>query len=239
MTTETPRPPVNPSLVFLLDVDNTLLDNDRLKHDIDSGLRRMVGDQATDRFWEIYEQVRQERDVVDYPLTVQRWAAERQDQTLGSQVRDYLDGLPFRDYLYPHVFEVIDHLKECGTPVILSDGDQVFQRRKIHNSGLDSAVDGNVLIYVHKEAELNDVFDRYPAGRYVVVDDKPRILSALERDCPTEFTTIMVMQGHYAKAGEYAPLPDVEVSSIADLRSFTCAEFVEPRARSGTAPERR
>jgi len=209
-----------PALVFLLDVDNTLLDNDRLKRDIDVHLRTLLGDEGAEGFWATYEQVRHEQDVVDYPLTVKRWDDENHDPQRAKQIAQFLDSIPFGDYLYPHAMDAIAHMKSFGTVVILSDGDQVFQRRKIKNSGLEAAVDDNVLIYVHKEDELSDVFSRYPANHYVVVDDKPRILSSLERDCPTQFSTIMVMQGHYAREGEYSPEPDIEVASIGQLRDF-------------------
>lgn len=215
------------SLVFLLDVDNTLLDNDRLKEDLAEKLQQMLGSERAARFWDLYEEVRRERDYVDYPHTIERWAEEYRDSTMGRRLTELLDNWPFADYVYPHVFETIDHLKSLGTVAILSDGDSVFQPRKIANSGLQKAVDGNVLIYVHKELELPGVFARYPADHYVVVDDKARILSVLERECPSEFTTVLVLQGKYAHPDEYSPRADIVVSRIGDLRTFTREQLVE------------
>ena len=217
----TPGPPADKErVVFLLDVDNTLLDNDRLKEHIDTEVVALVGPERARRFWELYEIVRHERDVVDYLETVRRWVVELDDPAGGERLMHMLERLPFRDFLFPHVFATIDHLWTMGIVAILSDGDQTFQRLKIRDSGLEKAVRGNVLITVHKEQELPEVFRLYPAAHYVVVDDKPGILAALERDCPTTFTTILVMQGRYATASEFDPKPDYVVSRIGDVRSF-------------------
>src|SRR4051812_13368384 len=179
------------SLVFLLDVDNTLLDNDQLKSDLADRVRELAGPARAERFWQIYEAVRKEQDFVDYPLTARRWAGQDGDPELGKQIEQLLNDVPFTSYLYPHVLEVLAYLRSFGTVVILSDGDTVFQPYKIRCSGLEDAVEGNVLVYVHKEDELPEVFARFPADHYVVVDDKPRIISALEACCPSTFTTIL------------------------------------------------
>lgn len=213
-------------LVFLLDVDNTLLDNDALKAYIGRQIESLVGARLAQRFWVLYEEVRQERDFVDYPETLARFVREQVEAAKPEQLRELFEALPFAEFVYPGVMETLQHLRSLGTAVILSDGDQVFQPRKIRRSGLEAAVGGNVLIYVHKEHELVHVFARYPADHYVVVDDKPRILSRLEEDCPSTFTTIFVLQGHYAREGEYSPAPDITIHRIAELSSFSRAQFL-------------
>src|SRR5947209_8857754 len=218
--------PADKRLVFLLDVDNTLLDNDALKADIGKRVEALVGPELAQRFWVLYEEVRQERDFVDYPETLVRFIHEQGEAAKPEQLREIFESVPFVDFVYPGVPDTLQQLHSLGTPVILSDGDQVFQPRKIRSSGLEAAVDGNVLIYVHKEHELAHVFARYPADHYVVVDDKARILSSLEEDCPTTFTTIFVLQGHYALEGEYRPTPDITIDHIADLSSFTRSQFL-------------
>lgn len=219
-------------IVFLLDVDNTLLDNDRLKADIGSRLQAALGNEGAERFWQLYEEVRQQEDFVDYPQTVKLYVEGSSDPSVEAKLMAIMNEIDFRSYLYPHVIETLEHLGSLGTTAILSDGDSVFQPRKIRESGLEEAVHGNVLIYIHKEAELPEVFERLPADHYVMVDDKPRILAALELCCPTTFTTVLVCQGKYAKIGEYHPDPDFVVPHIADLRGFTRSAFLE-----GAAPE--
>lgn len=229
-TSRPSRSNVSPDLVFLLDVDNTLLDNDRLKNDLAEAIQREIGPDRAKRFWELYEEVRAERDFVDYPTTVARLVDESHEAELGPRLTNLLDDWPFRTYLYPRVMETIEHLKTLGPVVILSDGDSVFQPLKIKESGLEAAVGGKVLVYVHKEEELPQVFARYPAEHYVVVDDKPRIIAALEQHCPSEFTTILVLQGKYAQDDEYWPKADWTVPRVGDLRSFTREQFLTSRA---------
>jgi FMN phosphatase YigB (HAD superfamily) len=214
------------SLVFLLDVDNTLLDNDRLKDDLAGRLREIIGVQQAERFWEIYEQVRGEQGFVDYPRTVRLLAQETRNPGLQTMLMQLLDTWDFRSYLYPHTLDTIAYLESLGTAVILSDGDSVFQPLKIKRSGLSDAVDGRVLVYVHKENELPAVFSLYPADHYVAVDDKPRIVSSLEKACPATFTTILVKQGKYADAGPFSPPPDYVVGEIGDLRYFSRQQFL-------------
>ena len=204
-------------LVFLLDVDNTLLDNDALKAEIGSRIRALVGRELADRFWDLYEEVRQEKDYVDYPETVSRFIGQYGAAARGAELRAIFDSLPFSRFLYPGVLETIRHLWTLGTVAILSDGDPVFQPQKIKKSGLEDAVKGNVMIFVHKELQLSDVFARYPANHYVIVDDKARILSWLEAKAPATFTTVFVLQGHYAQEGEFQPPPDIAIAHISDL----------------------
>jgi len=214
------------SIVFLLDVDNTLLDNDRLKEDLQRRFLALLGQERSDRFWQIYEEVRRDEDFVDYPLTFKRMAEEQDDPELRTSLETVLEGLHFSSYLYPDVLGMLAYLRTLGTPVILSDGDHVFQPYKIRHSGLERAVDGHVLIYVHKEQELSSVFEHFPAGHYVAVDDKPRILAALERECPTTFTTVLVLQGKYAVQGPSSPAPDYVIDRIGALHSFSKEQFL-------------
>ena len=218
--------PGTPDLAFLLDVDNTLLDNDALKVEIGRRIERLVGAQLASRFWTLYEAVREERDVVDYPRTVDRFLAENGSAVTPEALRDVFATLRFSAFLYPGALAAIRYLHTLGTVVILSDGDQVFQPEKIRQSGLADAVGGNVLIYVHKELELPQVFARYPARHYVMVDDKPRILAALEDDRPSFITTVFVLQGHYATEGKYQPSPDFVIRQIADLTGLSKEQFL-------------
>jgi FMN phosphatase YigB (HAD superfamily) len=212
-------------LVFLLDVDNTLLDHDRLKADLADRLQDMLGPDRAEAFWRVYEDVRKASDYVDYPTTVKEWIRAFNDPATGEQLQALIDGIDFQSYVYPHVFETLGHLRDLGKAVILSDGDQVFQPLKIRNSGIEAAVDG-VLIFVHKELELSTVFETFPAGHYVMIDDKPRILAALERECPTTFTTVFVLQGKYAVPDQFKPGPDIVVERIGDVRTLTRDQFL-------------
>jgi FMN phosphatase YigB (HAD superfamily) len=214
-------------LAFLLDVDNTLLDNDALKAEIGHRIEALVGPEPARRFWVLYEEVRQEQDFVDYPETLRRFVHEYWELAKPQQLQEIFDSLPFSSFLYPGVLETLEHLRSLGTAVILSDGDQVFQPLKIRRSGLEDAVGANVLIYVHKEHELPRVFARYPADHYVVVDDKSRILSALEQDNPSTFITVFVLQGHYAHEGATEPAPDFVIHHISELCSFTKERFLQ------------
>ena len=223
--------PETPDLAFLLDVDNTLLDNDALKEEIGKRIERLVGADLAARFWTLYEEVRSDGEVVDYPRTVERFLAEDGSEVPPDALHAVFSTLEFSSFLYPGALRAIHHLRQLGTVVVLSDGDQVFQREKIRKSGLADAVDGNVLIYVHKELELPHVFARYPAGHYVMVDDKPRILAALETDRPSVITTIFVLQGHYAIEGTYQPSPDIVIHHIADLTGLTKEQFLLGRVR--------
>lgn len=222
------------SIVFLLDVDNTLLDNDRLKEDLADRIRREIGPERANRFWELYEQVRSEKDYVDFPTTLLRFAQEIGEED-AQVVTELVESIPFSDYLYPHVLDTISYLDTLGEAVILSDGDPVFQPYKIRQSGLEDAVHGRVLIYVHKEDALPDVFAAYPADHYVAVDDKPKIVSALEACCPSTFTTVLVLQGKYARPEEAHPSPDYIIEHIGDLRSYSLDQFLEPGRRRTAA----
>ncbi|MGH2447837.1 MAG: HAD family hydrolase [Chloroflexota bacterium] len=231
----TKRTKARGSLVFLVDVDNTLLDNDKLKHDLAVKIKSMLGAQRAARFWQLYEQVRLQQDFVNYPATVEAWVSEFKDPAKGEKLTAALADWPFDRYLYPHAIDTLDYLKTMGSVVLLSDGDSVFQPLKIEKSGLQAAVDNNVLVYVHKEQEMGEVTKRFPADRYVMVDDKPRILSALGRSCSGDVTTVLVRQGKYAsKLGLYSH-PDYIVRHIGDLRDFTREQFLSPQAPEAAA----
>jgi FMN phosphatase YigB (HAD superfamily) len=223
---------VTAGLVCLLDVDNTLLDNDRVTADLKRFLEGEIGARRTARYWELFEQRRQELGYADYLGTLQRYRDEYPRDPHVLHLSPYLIDYPFANRLYPESLDVIERLKELGQVAILSDGDVVFQPRKVDRSGLTAAVEDNVLIYVHKEHELDDVETRFPASHYVVVDDKLRILAAIKRVWGDRVTTVFPRQGHYAYdpailAAE--PPADITVARIGDLLR------IEPEALMGTA----
>jgi FMN phosphatase YigB (HAD superfamily) len=217
------------SLVYLLDVDNTLLDNDRVTADLKHFLEVEVGPDKTRRYWEIFEDLRNELGYADYLGALQRYRVEDPRDPHVLHLSQYLIDYPFANRLYPESLDVIDRFKETGEVVILSDGDVVFQPRKVERSGLWSAVDGNVLIYVHKEHELEDVEARFPADHYVVVDDKLRILAALKKVWRERLTTVFPRQGHYAHdpavLAAYPPA-DITVERIGDLLRLPPERFL-------------
>jgi FMN phosphatase YigB (HAD superfamily) len=210
-------------VVFLFDVDNTLLDNDRVTADLRRHLEREVGHERSLHYWNLFEQLREELGYADYLGALQRYRGEYPRDPHLLTVSRFLINYPFANRLYPDSLDVLDRAKSWGTAVILSDGDVVFQPRKIDRSGLFEAVDGNVLIYVHKERELEDVASRYPAARYVLVDDKLRILSAIKSSWGSRVTTVFPRQGHYARDPEalakYRPA-DVAIDRIGDLLGY-------------------
>ena len=213
-------------VVFLVDVDNTLLDNDRVISDLMRHLENHVGHERQQRYWVLFEQLRTELGYADYLGALQRYRLEYPRDPHLLTVSRFLINYPFANRLYPDSLDVLDRAKSWGTAAILSDGDVVFQPRKIDRSGLFEAVDGNVLIYVHKERELEDVASRYPAGRYVLVDDKLRILSAIKSAWGGRVTTVFPRQGHYANDSEILakyPPADVSIDRIGDLLEFDLA----------------
>ncbi|NGZ08422.1 MAG: HAD family hydrolase [Nitrospira sp. LK70] len=207
-------------IVFLFDVDNTLLDNDRVTEDLQQYLECEVGRERQKRYWTIFEQLRVELGYADYLGALQRYRTEYPRDPHLLTVSHFLINYPFADRLYPSALAVIDHVTRWGTAVILSDGDVVFQPRKVERSGLFKAVQGRVLIYIHKERELDDVEQRYPAGHYLLIDDKLRILSAVKTRWGSRVTTVFPRQGHYALDRQtLAPFPqaDVTIDRIGDL----------------------
>jgi len=206
--------------VFLFDVDNTLLDNDRVTADLKHQLEREVGHERQERYWVIFEELRAELGYADYLGALQRYRTIYPRDPHVLTVSHFLLHYPFADRLFPDSLEAVDYVKQFGTPVILTDGDVVFQPHKIHDSGLFDAFDGAVLIYIHKEVELEDVEKRYPADHYVLIDDKIRILTAVKSIWNERVTTIFVRQGHYAldeKAVSEYPPADLTIERIGDL----------------------
>ncbi|MGA8259051.1 MAG: HAD family hydrolase [Arenicellales bacterium] len=206
--------------LFLLDVDNTLLDNDRIVADLNEHLGHAFGDESRDRYWEIFEVLRAELGYADYLGALQRYRVDVMNDPRLLMMSSFLVGYPFALCLYPGALEAVAYLRRWGPTVILSDGDVVFQPRKIQVSGLWSVVDGRVLIYVHKEQMLSDVERRYPACHYVMVDDKLRILAAMKEVWGDRVTTVFPRQGHYAHdPGNIAAYPpaDITVERIGDL----------------------
>jgi len=208
------------ALVFLLDVDNTLLDSDRVIADLMRYLDQTVGPKCRDDYWKIFDRLRAELGYADYLGALQTYRAEHPRDPHLLKISSFLINYPFANRLFPNSLDVVDRLKRWGSTVILTDGDVVFQPRKIERSGLMDAVDGNVLIYVHKELEIADVEARYPAERYVVIDDKLRLLDAFKRAWGSHVTTVFPRQGHYAHDPEILrryPPADLAVERIGDL----------------------
>ncbi len=207
-------------IVYLLDVDNTLLDNDRVVADLMRHLDRVVGHESEQQDRSIFDRLRAELGYADYLGALQSYCAAQPRDLNILKVSSFLVNYPFANRLFPNSLDVIDRLNAWGPSVILSDGDVVFQPRKIERSGLQEAVDGRVLIYVHKELELDDVERRYPADHYVIVDDKLRLLAALKSWWGNRVTTIFPRQGHYAHDPEILrqyPPADITVERIGDL----------------------
>jgi phosphoglycolate phosphatase-like HAD superfamily hydrolase len=206
-------------VVFLFDVDNTLLDNDRVSADLRRHLESEVGAERQERYWAIFEELRKELGYADYLGALQRYRVEHPRDPHLLTVSHFLVNYPFANRLFPGALDAVEHARQWGPAVVLSDGDVVFQPRKVERSGIGEVVDG-VLIYIHKEEELDDVEARYPAAHYVLVDDKLRILTAIKRSWAGRVTTVFVRQGHYAtdpKALATYPPADVSLERIGDL----------------------
>jgi FMN phosphatase YigB (HAD superfamily) len=212
------------SIVFLVDVDDTLLENDRIQDDLQAHMEREFGRECRDRFWAIQKQLFQELGYRDYLGAFQRFRVEHPYERHLVTAANYLVDYPFADRLYAGALEVLRKLRTWGRTVILSDGDVVFQPRKVERSGIFKAVEGHVLIYVHKEEALADVERRYPADHYVMVDDKLRILAALKKTWGERVTTVFPRQGKFANdpkaLGTYPNAADVTVDRIGDLLDY-------------------
>ena len=215
--------------VFLIDVDNTLLDNDRAKADVAAVIRALVGADRAERFWSLYEEVRNDRGVVDYPETLRRFRRAFPDETHLGDVDRAVGDVPFERYLYPRTLDVIARLWEIGEPAILSDGDRVYQPMKIARSGLLLAVRGNVLVYEHKEDHLAEMQRRFPAERYVHIDDKAALLARTKESLGDRVTTVHVRQGRYADEDASGPSPDLVLARIADVMSIPLIRLLGPR----------
>ena len=216
-------------IVFLLDVDNTLLDNDRLRSDLRCHLSQEFGAESQDRYNTLLEELRDELGYVDYLGAMQRYRLEHMSDPRLLLMSNYLMEYPFADLLYPNALKTIAHLRTWGKTVILSDGDVIFQPRKIQRSGLWDAVNGRVLIYIHKEQMLDDVAQQYPAKHYVMVDDKLRILASMKNSWGDKLTTVFPRQGHYAldpdNIAAYAPA-DISLEHIADLMDLDFSKML-------------
>jgi FMN phosphatase YigB (HAD superfamily) len=222
-------------IVFLLDVDNTLLDNDAVTEDLRRHLTKTVGEERQLKYFEIFEQLRVELGYADYLGALQRFRLAHPHEVHLVEMSLWLVDYPFEQRLYPGALDVVDHLSRLGLPVVLTDGDVVFQPRKIERSGIRRAVGGRVLLYVHKEHELDDVSRRFSAEHYVLVDDKLRILAAVKAVWGNKVTTVFPRQGHYAHDPwilASAPPADVQVDRIAELLTFDLEALTRARRRS-------
>jgi FMN phosphatase YigB (HAD superfamily) len=209
-------------VVFLIDVDNTLLDNDRVAADLKRHLTHAVGAERQERYWAIFEQLRTELGYADYLGALQRYRVEHPHEAHLLEAARYLVHYPFANRLYPGSLDAIEYLSGFGTTVILTDGDVVFQPLKIERSGIFEAVDGRVLLYIHKEQELKEVERLYPAEHYVLVDDKIRILTTVKKLWGKRLTTVFPLQGHYAMASDVKDYPqaDITIKRISDLVGY-------------------
>ena len=216
-------------VVFLFDVDNTLLDNDCVAADLQRHLASEIGAEGVQEYWQIFEQLRTDLGYADYLGGLQRYRTKHPHAQQLLCLSDFLINYPFAERLFPDALAVIEHVQQWGPAVILSDGDVVFQPLKIRRSGIANAVAGRVLIYVHKEQELADVEQRYPAEHYVLVDDKLRILAAVKKFWGSRVTTVFVRQGHYAvdpKVLASYPPADISIGRIGDLLQYRLPELL-------------
>jgi FMN phosphatase YigB (HAD superfamily) len=215
-------------IVFLFDCDNTLLDNDAVHDDLDARLRADFGTEGAERYWRIFESLRAELGYADYLGAMQGFRLELPHDPRVLQLAGFLLDYPFASRLYPGALEVVKHCRAWGLTVVLSDGDAVYQPRKLQRAGISAAVEDRVLIYVHKERMLDDLGSRYPARRYVMVDDKLRILAAMKSVLGDNLFTVFPRQGHYAHdAAALAGLPaaDLTVEHIGDLTTYDFARL--------------
>ena len=229
--------PETDKIVFLFDVDNTLLDNDGVQDHLRRHFTETYGARACERYWAIFEELRSELGYADYLGALERYRIEALHDPRILKIANWLVDYPFAERLYPGALAAVQHAARHGTPVILSDGDAVFQPRKVERSGLWRAFADQVLIYIHKEQELADVERLYPANHYVLIDDKLRILDAVKKQWGERVTTIFPRQGHYAldpaAIAQYPPA-DITIESIVELQQQGAAEFRSTSARAGS-----
>jgi FMN phosphatase YigB (HAD superfamily) len=219
-------------VVFLVDVDNTLINNDRIQEDLKRHIERKFGSEYRDRFWAIQEKLFEELGYRDYLGALQRFRVENPYEPHLVTAATFLVDYPFANRLYPEALDVLERLRQWGQTVILSDGDVVFQPRKVERSGIFEAVDGHVLIYIHKEESLEDVVRRYPAEHYVMVDDKLRILTAIKKHWGARVTTVFPKQGQFAYDPQVLasyPPADITVDRIGSLLEMDLAHLLESR----------
>ena len=222
-------------IVFLVDVDDTLLANDRIQDDIQRHLEREYGTEARERYWAIQEELFAQLGYRDYLGALQRYRVEHPYQPHLNLMASFLVDYPFANRLYPGALDVLERFRGWGPTVILTDGDVVFQPRKVERSGIFEAVEGKVLIYIHKELALADVERRYPAEHYVLVDDKLRILAAVKDTWGRRVTTVFVRQGKFAldpKIVAASPPADRTVGRISDLLDYDLADLISEKAQN-------
>ena len=223
--------------VFLLDVDNTLLDNDRFGADLGARLEQAFGAAERQRYWAIYDALRDKLGYADYLGALQEFRSGLDESQELLQMSAFMLEYPFTSRLYPRALDAIKYLRTLGLPVVLSDGDVVFQPRKVQRSGIWDAVEGRVLIYLHKERMLDAMQRRFPAPHYVMVDDKPQLLAAMKRVLGDKLTTVFVRQGHYAvESADKAidPSPDITIGAIADLLDAERSHYFVTSARNAS-----
>jgi FMN phosphatase YigB (HAD superfamily) len=211
-------------VAFLFDVDNTLIDNDRVKAELTAGIERVAGKALGDRFWKLYEEVRRERDYVDMPATLARFGEAASNPAAHAEVSTLVMTYPFETALYPDALQVLGHVQSVGPAAIVTDGDPVYQPAKIERAGLTAAVEGRVFVYSHKEHHLLEVQAALPAHRYVLVDDKLSILADVE-DMHGHVVTVHVRQGHYADVTDGFPPADRSLERIGDLADVDLETF--------------
>ncbi|HVO64639.1 MAG TPA: HAD family hydrolase [Terriglobales bacterium] len=225
----------NSPIVFLVDVDDTLLANDKIQDDLQKHLEKEYGPECRERYWAIQEELMQELGYRDYLGALQRYRMEHPFDVRLLAMSSYLVDYPFANRLYPGALDVLERLRSWGQTVILSDGDVVFQPRKVERAGIADAVEGHVLIYIHKENALDDVRERYPAQHYVLIDDKLRILTAVKRAWADRVTTVFVKQGKFARDSATVaanPAADVSIERISDLLDMDLSAVVGANAQS-------
>ena len=220
---------LNTPVVFLFDVDNTLLDNDRVAADLKRYLNREVGPACAERYWAIFEELRAELGYADYLGALQRFRIQHPRDLRTLAASSYLINYPFANRLLPGSLDAIEHVSQWGPAVIFSDGDVVFQPRKVERAGLFEAVAGRVLIYIHKEHDLDDVAERHAADHYVLIDDKIRILTAVKKAWGARVTTVFPRQGYYAHAADVGSYPpaDLTIERIGDLLNYGLPALLE------------
>ena len=229
-------PAFHSRVVFLFDVDNTLLDNDHVAADLKKYLNREFGQVCEEQYWAIFEELRAELGYADYLGALQRLRIQKPREIRLLAASSYMIDYPFANRLLPGALDAIEHVSQWGPAVIFSDGDVVFQPRKVERAGLFDAVDGRVLIYIHKENELDDVIQRWPADHYVLIDDKVRILTAVKKIWGARLTTVFPRQGHYAHAADVASYPpaDISIERIGDLLKYDLAALLGTARTGGT-----
>jgi FMN phosphatase YigB (HAD superfamily) len=226
-------------VVFLVDCDNTLLDNDRVQDDLRDHLEREFGPASRDRYWAIFQELRQELQYADYLGALQRYRVENVDDSRLLLMSSFLLDYPFASRLFPGALDVLRHLRTLGTTAILSDGDVVFQPRKIQRSGIWAAVEGRVVVSIHKERILDTIAERYPARHYVMIDDKLHLLTMIKQVWGDRVTTVFPRQGHYAHDPDVLgahPAADVTVERIGDLLTYDLPTFLGTRTPTPPRP---